>query len=295
MVDNARLEHLLAYASPFAQSSPVLEPVAQPLDFLDMDPMRYKWLFDDAQLTPSREDLTAALKRDHAPIPAPENREGYSRGRDFGYWISGYLAYLNVCEMAARQGVIGGRYLDFGGSTGRLFRHFLFQGDAFDVWSCDFKTSSVQWNLLHYPQTIKAFQNMYHPFLPLEDNSFDLITAMSVFTHIDETETSWLLELRRVLKPGSIALITIHDEQSWKTMPDYLRSRVIQFRPDLAGIDELPEGRQVSTHRTDDPLRCLVFHSRSFIRRQWSRYFDVLDIVPGRFGFQSAVLLRKPI
>jgi ubiquinone/menaquinone biosynthesis C-methylase UbiE len=295
MVDDAKAEQISARATPFARSQPLLEPVSRPADFLEMDPQRYEWLYEGAQLWPRQEELVAALQRDQAPIPAPQNREGYNRGHDYAYWISGYLTYLNVTALAAQHGVVGGRYFDFGGSTGRLFRHFAFQTEAFDVWSCDFNVSSTQWNLKHFPNSIKSFQNMYFPFLPLEDNYFDLITAMSVFTHIDEMETQWLLELRRVLKSGALALITIQDEHAWKAMHENVRHRFEESRPDLAGLEELPEGRHVATLRSGDAYSSLVAHSQGFIRQQWSRYYEVLDIIPGKFSFQAAVLLRKPL
>ncbi len=46
----------------------------------------------------------------------------------------------------------------------------------------------------------------------MEDGSFDLIWAVSVFTHLAETWSAWLLELHRVLKPGGILLATFMGE-----------------------------------------------------------------------------------
>lgn len=289
-----RLQQLLAYANPYAASQPLMEPVAWPADFGGRDPASCAWLFDRAGLRLERDEFKAALLRDEAPIPATQNREGYNGDDHFAYWVSGYVSYRSVLDIAARFGVASGRYLDFGGSTGRLFRHFQFQSRDWEVWSCDFKMSSVQWNLRHFQSAIKVFQNMYFPFLPMEDNSVSLLTAMSVFTHIDETETTWLLELRRILAPGSIALVTVHDEHTWQVMGEELRNKIATYRPDLAVLPSLPEGRHVSNWRSDDPYRCDVFHSSGYVRRNWGRYFDVLDIVRDRFGHQSAVILRKP-
>ena len=289
-----RLPQLLAYASPYAASRPLKAPVARPADFLGANPKSCKWLFDRSRLPILRDEVSAALMRDDAPIPASENRENYNGDHHYAYWLSGYVSYQSVAAIAAEHSITSGRYFDFGGSTGRLFRHFHFQAEHFEVWSCDFKMSSVQWNLKHFPSAIKTFQNMYFPFLPMEDNSVDLLTAMSVFTHIDETETAWLLELRRILRPGGLALITVHDEHTWKIMCPELRAQVVKFSPDLAALAELPEGRHVSNWRQDDPYRCNVFESSSYIRQNWGRYFDVLDFIRDLFGHQSAVLLRKP-
>jgi SAM-dependent methyltransferase len=186
---------------------------------------------------------------------------------------------------------VEGRYLDFGGSTGRVFRHFHFQSDAWRVMSCDFKMTSVEWNLKHFPSGIEVFQNSYNPTLPLESSTVTLISAMSVFTHIDETETSWLMELRRILRPGGLLLATVHDESTWRA-DKALRDKTIKINPTWTH-DDMPEGRRVSTWRIDDPYRCDVFQTQSYIRHQWGRYMEVVSILPCSFGPQTMVVLRK--
>jgi SAM-dependent methyltransferase len=253
----------------------------------------HRWLFERTGISLERDDILAALHRDTSPIPAPSNRERYNGNRHFEYWLSGYVSYRAIKKIAVEYGVTGGSYFDFGGSTGRLFRHFYYQDDTWTTWSCDFKLSSVEWNLAHFPKDIKVFQNMYFPFLPIEDREMSLISAMSVFTHIDETETSWLLELRRILRPGGIAVITIHDENTWKVMGEDLCNKVNTYRPDLASLAELPEGKHVSNFRIDDPYRCDTFHATNYVRDNWGRYFEVKDIIRGIFGHQAAVVLRR--
>jgi SAM-dependent methyltransferase len=195
--------------------------------------------------------------------------------------------------MANSYGINEGNYFDFGGSSGRVFRHFHFQSTAWRVWSCGFKLTSVEWNLTHFPAAITVFQGMYFPFLSIEDRTFDLISAMSVFTHIDETETSWLLELRRILKPGGIAIVTIHNEDTWLNMPAELRVVIEKCTPELAAMPTLPQGRSVSRWRVDDPYRCHTFHSNDYIRQQWARMLDVKEIIPKAFDAQAAVILQR--
>jgi hypothetical protein len=49
-----------------------------------------------------------------------------------------------------------------------------------------------------------------------------MISAYSVFTHIEAMETTWLMELRRVLRKGGIAWITVHTEGTLADMtPDW--------------------------------------------------------------------------
>ena len=53
------------------------------------------------------------------------------------------------------------------------------------------------------------------PHLPFEDRYFDLIYCGSVFTHIDhDLADAWLLELKRIIRPGGRVYITVHDKHS---------------------------------------------------------------------------------
>jgi SAM-dependent methyltransferase len=286
---------LLRYSNPFAISKPIEPSPGHPSDYIDSSSRVYQRIFDAFKVPLDPKEIRAALMRDSSPIPATTNREGYQGDDHLAYWLSGFAEYKNLISIAGKYGVTGGSYFDFGGSTGRTFRHFYFQSTAWNVWSSDFKMTSVHWNLMNFPSDIMVFQSMYFPFLPIEDNTFDLITALSVFTHIDETETTWLAELRRIMKPGGIALFTIHNEDTWLNMSPKLRDAIEKYSPEFAALPILPPGRFVSTFRTDDPYRCNTFHSNDYIRKQWSRFFDVYDILSLASGAQAIVVLRKPV
>jgi len=66
--------------------------------------------------------------------------------------------------------------------------------------------------LVHWRIAVEKTQ----PPLPFPDNSFDLIYAVSVFTHLsEEHQRTWLPELRRVLRPGGrLLLVDIGGEQT---------------------------------------------------------------------------------
>jgi ubiquinone/menaquinone biosynthesis C-methylase UbiE len=273
----------------YAESAPLLPPVGFPVDFLDDTVLSEFAIAKKIEPT----ELRDRLRRDVFAIPHPVNREGYAEGFDLDFWLSGYADYETLRKLAAERGVTRGRYFDFGGSTGRVFRHFALQTDAWDVWSCDFKPSSVEFNLKYFPKSIRAFLNTAYPALPIPDGYFDLISACSVFTHIDETETGWLLELRRVLKVGGIACLSIHSKETWLAMEGELRADVERFRPDIASRPVLPEGKTVVTFRSDDPYRCQTFHSDAYIERNWGRYFEICEIRPLVLGLQAFVVMRR--
>ena len=150
----------------------------------------------------------------------------------------------------------------------------------------------MEWNLRHYSPRVRAFSNTATPTLPLPDAGFDLVLAFSVFTHIAAPETQWLAELRRILRPGGVAYLTIHDESTWAQSPE-LRAQAARD----GGLD--PEGpppdwKTVSAWRGDDPYHCNVFHGRPYVERVWGAFFEVAAVRPLSTGAQAAVVCRKP-
>jgi ubiquinone/menaquinone biosynthesis C-methylase UbiE len=245
-----------------------------------------------------RQSIIDALQRDEWPIPDAQNRENYAPGYDIAYWISGYGHYRLLSKTAERHGVDGGRCYDFGGSSGRVCRHFAIQSDAWDVWLSDFKESSVEFVADYLPMNIKPFVNAAFPSLPLPDAYFDLAYGCSVFTHINELEIPWLLELRRILRIGGLACLSVHNDDTWRWLAehpeDQQRKRNREWRPDVADLPEIPEGeRIVVTHRDDDPYNCNVFHSDGYLRRVWGRFFKIVEIIPHSLGIQALVVCRR--
>ena len=231
--------------------------------------------------------IAERARRDSLPIPSVVNRENYAADSHARYWMTGLQDYDNVKRRLDEFSVHGGRLYDFGGATGRVFRHFFCQDGAFEIWSSDFQTSNYYWNQRFMPAELRLFLNGFYPCLPIPDGYFDALTAFSVFTHIDELESAWLLELRRVLKPRGLLYATIHDEAYWLQMSDAVVS-AIRRSPngaDVTADSPFPIERTAYHFSEDTYYSCNVFHPHDYIRREWGRFFDILEITPkGHFG-----------
>jgi SAM-dependent methyltransferase len=236
------------------------------------------------------------LERDHLPIPAPENRENYAPHDDALYWLLGFDDFHKVARAIQRCGIMQRRILDFGGATGRVFRHFATQTQFDEIYACDFNWMNVDWCKANFPPLFKIFLNSALPTLPFPDNFLDVITAFSVFTHIDEFEDTWLLELLRILRPGGLAYLTVADEHTWERLPPH-RQKILRAAPEAAGIDfsaAMPFDRQVFTHTPGTNYSCDVFQSQKYIKRSWGRYFTIEAFEPlGHANLQSAVIAQK--
>ncbi len=263
-------------------------PLGPAHDYLAQDLGEVVWDRD-------RISLEQALAGDTAPLPTTAQREGYYGSNHFNYWASGLRDYCQLLEWLEANNTERGTLLDLGCATGRLIRHAHIGFG--EVIGCDINRAHVDWVMQYLPRAIAAFQNTSIPTLPLSDASVDVVTAFSVFTHIECFDTTWLMELRRILRPGGVAWLTIHGDRTWRDIspswplyasliahPDYSRHR--------AGAD-LPQERLVFRWHGERSYSAQVFYRETYIRRVWGRILAVRDMFPALPFFQDIVVLQK--
>ncbi len=241
--------------------------------------------------------LKEFLKKDRIPIPATEDREGYQGSYHFDYWLSGLSDYRTILEhvgpLPERAHII-----DFGGASGRVARFFANGSTEWRVTVAELNINHVDYITRYFPENTRAIKLSALPYFMLAENECDLIYAFSVFTHIDVYELSWLAEIRRILKPGGKAYLTIHDETSWLNVEKMSVYRVLMDSPDFGRHyvkgAPMPEERLVYEYSPNsNEYNCNVFHHVNYIRRIWSKWLKVVDILPGIHGHQTAVVLEK--
>lgn len=259
--------------------------------YLDQDAGEVAWR-DHTSLT--LEQLASA---DRFPLPSIEDREGYYGPNHFNYWASGFVDYSIIKSWLDQNDVVLKDYMDLGCASGRVMRHFATQLPHVRVFGCDINRRHVDWCATYMPPNVTTFQNTSLPHLPLPDSALDLVTAFSVFTHIESFDTSWMMELRRVLRPGGIAWITIHGDRTWQDIdPTWPLYTPLTSHPDFdkyKGSSKIPEDRLVFRWKLDASYSANVFYRYSYIRKVWARFFDVVDIFPATPLYQDVVVLRR--
>jgi len=182
----------------------------------------------------------------------------------------------------------GKRVLDLGCGAGRLLRHLVVEARKTSVFcGCDIDEDSIAWLRQNLSPPFQVVRNEEFPPLPWEDSSFDLIYALSVFTHISDRWADWLLEVHRLLAPQGLALLTIASRGCYE---EHAGEPWVEER---VGMNTIAHGNPWST---GGPL---VLHSPWWIRAHWGRLFEVLELREEGFGGavegpgdQGVVLLR---
>lgn len=99
------------------------------------------------------------------------------------------------------------RLADWGCGLGRVTRHLA---ALYDVTGFDYNKQAVAWCRSAIPSSTFRLCNIAPP-LPAENQSFDVVTALSVFTHLSARgHRLWISEVLRVLKPGGLFLGSFH-------------------------------------------------------------------------------------
>ena len=105
--------------------------------------------------------------------------------------------------------------LDFGCGSGRVLREFLPEAASGEFWGCDLHRPTIAWLDQHLSPPLRFYVNDRIP-TPHPDSYFDLVYAISVFTHITHEWSAWLLELHRILKPEGLLLATFCGPRFWE-------------------------------------------------------------------------------
>jgi len=266
-------------------------------DFL-ADPAHVAGLDEQRQALLRQPGTAELINRDDVPIPATDDREGYSNNQHLEYWLSGLEDFRLVESMVPAEALAN--VLDFGGATGRFARHVLLAHAAAKVTIADLSLNHVLWCTEHFGPALRAVKVSATPHFPLADRSISLCVGLSVFTHIDAFETGWLAEINRVLIDGGLALLTIHSEHTWPLLAT--RQWPLEaLRQDPSFVAAYQEGQPMPGERLVYDYKpgtiyhcCNTFVHTDYVRRCWGRWFEILDICPqAHLGFQTVVLLRK--
>jgi SAM-dependent methyltransferase len=235
-----------------------------------------------------------------APFPPTElmqNVSGLTVPKDFAAHGCDILEALTIASPTPINELTN--ILDFGVGVGRLAR--MFKGFRGKYTGIDVDARHVEWvsSALDYVTGIVTKPKQA---LPLTDKYFDCIISISVFTHMNEHDQFFYLkELARVAQAGSSLFLTVHGERALQRaetesqifqMLSVKRSEITETRHHFLseGFNFILQQGHLTSSNYDYGI---TFISENYIEREWSKYFDVVQIFSGAIhDFQDIVLLK---
>jgi SAM-dependent methyltransferase len=226
-------------------------------------------------------DLIELVPSRRLPLPPAGLRQKVSRRSDRHEFLevgkAGSLAIRDALEQSRSSSETYPRWLDFGCGPGRLARHLLQLDVVREFLGVDVDAEAIAWNQDHLKgvyQTIEA-----EPPTELPSNLFDVVVAVSVFTHLSEnSQLRWLREMHRVLRPGGVLIASTHSPGLTFTRPDLTSAQheELQVRGFLFA-------RGNGSFNEDS-----AFHSRTYLLDTWGRLMGMLRFEnSGMAGYQD--------
>lgn len=164
--------------------------------------------------------------------------------------------------------------LDFGCGSGRIMRWLLQEDIA--LTGCDIHAPTIEWMRSAYPDDVRLYVSDPRPPLDEADATFDLVYCGSVFSHLPDW-APWLLELRRVLKPGGVLVASIHGRGLWPF--GVAGSRGVPWDEDQTGLLVERYGDNFETGWGP-----AVYVSEWWLREHWGRALEIVRFEPTGFG-----------
>lgn len=249
--------------------------------------------------------LDAEIRSVLPPFPPTDSMSCGSNDRsDQEFALSG-AGYYDHMEKALNS--IGRSWgdmdtvLEFGCGIGRVARLFAKHAPRQKFIGFDLNDKAIEWlrNNLGFGE---FHAGSVKPPLPIEEGSIDVVFSISVFSHLkEESQTEWLKEFYRILKPGGILFQTVHGRHALNLCKAYdaWRNAINVSSEDFEKLEkEIEETgfswvpHSIETTGTDD--YGVSFQTERFILKEWTRGFELLGVWVGRIDdWQDLVALRR--
>lgn len=203
------------------------------------------------------------------------------------YKEDGEVTAKEIIEWTGKYNSAPSTILEWGCGVGRIIRHipYLVKKDSLIV-GVDINTAMIQWNAANIPGV--HFQQIdYCPPTLFDNNQFDVVFALSVFTHIEvECQPGWLVEMHRIMCDKGVFLFTTHGKK-YETKLNAREKETLHHRGALT-IDYQQKGhRMMTTYNTHQHFKIAV-----------EQYFDIVEYYcgmehPEKLGGQDVWIVRK--
>jgi ubiquinone/menaquinone biosynthesis C-methylase UbiE len=203
------------------------------------------------------------------------------------YKEDGELSAKEIVEWTSKYIPTELKILEWGCGVARIVRHIpnLIHKSSI-VFGADINDKMIKWNVKNIPN-VTFIKTGYLPPTPFSDNQFNLVVALSVFTHIEyQYQVDWLKEIKRILSDNGIFLFTTHGKKFEINLDSGERERL--HKTGAITIDYKQKGhRMMSTYNNLENLKNIV-----------QEHFQIVEFYcgveyPEKVGGQDLWIVRK--
>jgi len=244
--------------------------------------------------------------------PFPDtSRVGIYSDVSLEHHVGGGLANaMEITSKAEKHGhpfESAAKILDFGCGTSRILRYMIEFCPGPRYFGSEVVPENIKWGKSAFPEVTYLLQGNSPP-VEMQDSSFEIIYAYSIFTHLEENlHRLWLSELRRLLQPEGLLILTVHGERILRRCEgeenvrkamciedrDY-KKILRQYNEDGYVFYDCYERKHLARGGIDAERYGITYISPEYIRRSWSSKFEILEHEEGAVSnWQDYVILKR--
>jgi trans-aconitate methyltransferase len=229
------------------------------------------------------------LESSGSPIPPVKLRIRIGNASRKNYLAIGKRVSIKLIKHVGKYAIIENfeHVLDWGCGSGRVARYVRQNVSSARFYGCDIDPDAIAWVQNAFPDL--SFTNINpNPPTTYKNSFFDFIYGISVFTHLNEhNQFLWLDELRRITRINGIVAVTVHGGNPTDN-PKILES--LQSK----GFSDIEGDRSIFfSHFLQDDYYRLTKHSKEYVMREWTKYFDILEFFENGIGRQDLVIMKR--
>lgn len=226
-----------------------------------------------------KENIRFRSEHSGVPVPPPMVLYDVQGNCDLsGFYNSGqeHAHEISKIIFAERPG-LSLKILEWGCGPARVLQHLnATNDDSWELWGSDYNIRSISWCQQHL-SGINFIHNGLEPPIPAENESFDVIYCISVFTHLSEARHyQWINEIYRLLKPGGLFIGTFRGVAFRDNLTDEEQRRF--DCGELVIRDKVREGKKDFS----------AYHCDNFVHRLLAP-FDIVNRLDVVAGFHQTV------
>jgi SAM-dependent methyltransferase len=192
-------------------------------------------------------------------------KDGELSAKEIIDWTGNYLNQKQI------------RILDFGCGVSRIVVHLKkFTNAELLLYGCDVNGKMIEYNRTSFKDIFYS-TILFTPPTDYKENFFDLLYAISIFTHIPASlQGQWLKEIDRVLKVNGIFLLTTHG--------NYFKERLLKKEQEI--FDK--EGAFTKEYRKEGHRMMSTYNSPESFRKLLITHFEILEYYDGSIDMSKA-------
>ncbi len=237
------------------------------------------------------------------PQPANQNATASKGQSDLAYGFNLYQAYRRLFLEHGGEFNDHTKVLDFGCGWGRLIRFFIRDVSPQNLFGTDITEQDIK--TCQATNRWASFSlNDVSPPLNYLDQSFDLIYAHSVFSHLPEALTNdWVNDFNRLLKPGGMLIFSTLKRDFFGKVAKWLHQDKLQKWQNSACIAFDNVGRHIAAYdrgefcygSVDQPNYGYAAIPQAYIEKHWTRIFQDVQFLSQVKGCAQAMIVCKKV